>query len=277
MNAIDNSWVLFKLAEQTYGLPTAQTLEMVVLRQVNGVPHSHPAMRGVINLRGTILPVIDLRHLLGMESRQKEIIELGTLLEARKQDHINWLEELNHCVRNKREFGLALDPTQCRFGRWYYQFETDNPELKVLLPRFERPHNRIHLLGSEVVEHMRNGQQREAIALVEGEGSGILSRLLELFDDTIKTVRTSANEIVIVVQVDGRKVGIIVDDVDEVSEIQPEAVRDPHQAHGSFPDFLSGVTTGADHTQMLLSVEKVIQGLTLPDASRISGGEAPSP
>jgi len=51
----------FRVGEQSYGLPIAAVREIVRLPAITAVPQSPEHVAGVMNLRGRIVPVIDLR------------------------------------------------------------------------------------------------------------------------------------------------------------------------------------------------------------------------
>ncbi|MEI4471160.1 chemotaxis protein CheW [Frigidibacter sp. MR17.24] len=56
----------FRLAEQEYSVDIMSVREIRGWTRATPLPHSPHYMRGVINLRGTVLPVIDLASRLGM-------------------------------------------------------------------------------------------------------------------------------------------------------------------------------------------------------------------
>ena len=60
-------YMAFKLAEEEYGLEILRVREIIGLMDITRVPRAAPYMRGVINLRGRVIPVIDLRSKFGME------------------------------------------------------------------------------------------------------------------------------------------------------------------------------------------------------------------
>jgi purine-binding chemotaxis protein CheW len=55
--------LVFSLAGERYGIETAHVLEVVPLLGLTPVPHTPPFVLGVVNHRGRILPVLDLRRL----------------------------------------------------------------------------------------------------------------------------------------------------------------------------------------------------------------------
>ena len=58
--------VTFKLAEEEYALPISEVLEIVRVGEITRVPNSKKHIRGVVNLRGKIVPVVDLRRRLSL-------------------------------------------------------------------------------------------------------------------------------------------------------------------------------------------------------------------
>lgn len=61
-------YLTFYLAEEEYGLEILKVREIIGLLPITRVPRTPPAVLGVINLRGKVIPVLDLRVRLGMEA-----------------------------------------------------------------------------------------------------------------------------------------------------------------------------------------------------------------
>ncbi|MGQ0501702.1 MAG: chemotaxis protein CheW [Panacagrimonas sp.] len=59
-------YVGFELDSQIYGLPILQVQEVLASADIEPVPGAPPHLLGVINLRGAILTVMDLRRCLGL-------------------------------------------------------------------------------------------------------------------------------------------------------------------------------------------------------------------
>ena len=59
--------VAFKLRDEEYGVNIFQVQEIRNLVDITRVPFSASYIQGVINLRGSVLPVIDLKKRLGLE------------------------------------------------------------------------------------------------------------------------------------------------------------------------------------------------------------------
>ncbi len=61
-----STYVQFRVAGETYAVPAGHVVEVAPTAELTRVPGTRPELAGVRNLRGTILPVIDLAALLGI-------------------------------------------------------------------------------------------------------------------------------------------------------------------------------------------------------------------
>ncbi|PLX83240.1 MAG: chemotaxis protein CheW [Desulfuromonas sp.] len=63
-------YVVFRLGGERYGLPSAVAREVVRMPRLVPVPRVGEYIRGVVNLRGQIVAVTDLRPLFGLKGRE---------------------------------------------------------------------------------------------------------------------------------------------------------------------------------------------------------------
>ena len=59
--ALAGKYITFKLADEEYAFEILKVREIIGMMDVTRVPQADPAVRGVINLRGKVNPVVDLR------------------------------------------------------------------------------------------------------------------------------------------------------------------------------------------------------------------------
>ena len=57
----DRQLVVFTLGDETYGVDIATVREIIRMQAITAVPGTAHFIEGVINLRGTVIPVVDLR------------------------------------------------------------------------------------------------------------------------------------------------------------------------------------------------------------------------
>lgn len=67
---IAGKYLTFSLAAERYGLQILKVQEIIKVPHITLVPKSPDYIKGVINLRGKIIPVLDLRLKFGMASRE---------------------------------------------------------------------------------------------------------------------------------------------------------------------------------------------------------------
>lgn len=66
MGAHESTYVTFNLGKDTYGIDVTYVQEVTSLADITAVPNSLDFMKGVIDLRGIIVPLVDLRLRFGM-------------------------------------------------------------------------------------------------------------------------------------------------------------------------------------------------------------------
>ena len=60
------SYITFKLGNEDYGIELVKLRELIGLLEITRLPRARPHIRGLINLRGKVIPVVDLRIKFGM-------------------------------------------------------------------------------------------------------------------------------------------------------------------------------------------------------------------
>ena len=66
----EGKYLTFALANEEFGLEILKVREIIGIMEITAVPQTPEYVRGVINLRGQVIPVIDLRAKFGMEATE---------------------------------------------------------------------------------------------------------------------------------------------------------------------------------------------------------------
>lgn len=69
-NQMLNSYLSFKLGDEIFAANVAKVLNILEMTKITKVPKAPDYMKGVINLRGTVLPVIDTRIKFGLSGTE---------------------------------------------------------------------------------------------------------------------------------------------------------------------------------------------------------------
>jgi purine-binding chemotaxis protein CheW len=115
-------YLAFHLGNEEFGIQVLKVREIMGLQEITAVPHTPSYTKGVINLRGKVIPVIDLRRKFGMpeaEYTQRTCIivtevegEAGSLLIGAIVDGVN--EVLNLVagdIEDTPDFGGEVNTT----------------------------------------------------------------------------------------------------------------------------------------------------------------------
>lgn len=223
-------YVLFEAAGGLYAVSAEFVREILILPPVTPVPNAPTEIRGVINIRGSILKLVHLRTLLGAAGATSDLEALIQLLHDREQDHRNWLKELEACVREHRPFNLARDPHKCKFGLWYDQYKCNDESIhaaifRMALKKMDAPHQIIHASADEVLKLAEHGNFEQALALLEKRRSNELAALVRLFEESRQILRETRREIAIVVANGDKRFAMCVDGMQSVEQIPTETVE----------------------------------------------------
>ena len=78
--------VTFSIGEEEFGVDILKVQEIIRIMEITKVPKAPQFVEGVINLRGNVIPVIDLRKRFGLETREHDsqtriiVIEINKMI-----------------------------------------------------------------------------------------------------------------------------------------------------------------------------------------------------
>jgi chemotaxis signal transduction protein len=227
------------------------------------VPNTPGHIRGVINLRGKVLPLVDLRLRMGLPSALEEVERMIAMLTAREQDHVLWLKELLGAVTEGRPFTLARDPTECAFGKWFCSYKPEDIGFASVMSRIEMPHRHIHTLANVVLKHAEQGEIEKAREMILRTEKDELRTVVKLFEEARTAFRESQKEVAMVLTGGGKHLALTVDSVASVEAIAEHTMEDAASAMGSVTsDLLTRVGHRANDKGIvfLLDAEALLAG-----------------
>ena len=68
--SLAGKYLTFALGREEYGLPVLKVREIIKMMDITAVPQVPAAIRGVMNLRGKVIPVVDLRIRFGLPAQE---------------------------------------------------------------------------------------------------------------------------------------------------------------------------------------------------------------
>jgi chemotaxis signal transduction protein len=268
-------YVVVEINHNLYGMSTDTTVELMSgsMTQVTRVPHSPNYISGVINHRGTIIPVIDMRSLFGFDPRETETEKMGKMFQELKDDHVQWLSALQDSIYTSAAFSKPTDPTKCNFGKWYQSIQDgssslsdmteSDPVLKSLIERFDEPHRKIHALAEEVLKLKEAGDVESATEMVSAARANELAEMCDLFDQVLVAVSSKLEMMLVITEIGSRKAAIAVDGVSFVVDCNNDSIETlPDTAENT--EFLSGLVHQSDGSYILIADLEHIYNIACP-------------
>ncbi|MDH3997610.1 MAG: chemotaxis protein CheW [Desulfuromonadales bacterium] len=96
-------YVTFSLADDLFGVEVGRAREILSLIDITSVPQTPDYMLGVINLRGQVVPVIDMRLKLGLEVAERNQDTCIIVVEIQLEDEAITVGALADAVREVSE------------------------------------------------------------------------------------------------------------------------------------------------------------------------------
>jgi purine-binding chemotaxis protein CheW len=115
-NTRAGKYLTFALAEEEYGLEILKVREIISMSEITSVPKTPQYVKGVINLRGKVIPVVDLRLKFAMEEApytdetciivvDVNGVEMGIIV-----DHVSEVLDIaGGDIEDAPEFGASVD------------------------------------------------------------------------------------------------------------------------------------------------------------------------
>jgi purine-binding chemotaxis protein CheW len=101
-------YLTFKLSDETFALDVSKVREILEFTKVTKVPQTPDFMRGVINLRGSVVPVIDMRLKFGMSAIEQTVNTCIIVVEVQQEEEVVILGTLADSVQEV----IEMEPEQ---------------------------------------------------------------------------------------------------------------------------------------------------------------------
>jgi len=223
---------------------------------------------GIIKHHGVPVRIFDFSEFMGISSSGRQKEELIKTLIAREQDHIDWLNTLEHSIKTGEPFAKARDPHECAFGQWYDKFRTRDEELVEILRKFDEPHKRIHALADRLLYLRDKGRLEQALSDLELERSTTLVQLRRIFKHARAQIRDAIKSVLLFVTTNGKepqlalRLNEISDMVgfstEQITPINALGITDDERLAGTLSGYLN-IETGQDC--LLVNVEGLLEAI----------------
>jgi purine-binding chemotaxis protein CheW len=107
-----DQYLTFTLGEEQYAVDVSQVKEVLEMQPITRIPNTPPYMRGVINVRGGVIPILDLRKKFGMEEVEETVDTSIVVLEVHAGEETITVGTVADTVQEVIELpGERIEPT----------------------------------------------------------------------------------------------------------------------------------------------------------------------
>lgn len=122
-NSESTLFLTFQLGDELFALDVSQVREVLEFDTITGVPNALEFMRGVINVRGSVVPVIDLRAKFGMEPTKRTVDTRIVVMELNLDGEMTVLGAMADSVHEVIDLpASAIEPPPKIGSRWRTKF-----------------------------------------------------------------------------------------------------------------------------------------------------------
>jgi purine-binding chemotaxis protein CheW len=111
--------VSFHLADEMYGIEITRVREIILITEITRIPQTPPYVQGLINLRSTVIPVIDLRAKFGLPEAKLTDESRIMVLQADGRTIGIVVDAVSEVLRVKYNQIAPPPPTVAGLGREY--------------------------------------------------------------------------------------------------------------------------------------------------------------
>jgi len=228
-------FIVLEIENESFIISLEYVNEIVRIQEITEAPHQPEWVRGIMNLRDSVIILVDTRRRLGLKSLSETV---RTAIDSAKEAHLNWIAKLEEAVAKEYPFALSLDPHNCAYGKWLDKMLSDphtkENERAVLTETIE-PHNMVHNSGRKALELLAAGKKKEAIELVEEIKNVYVTKMMELFDKIQERFQQDySKEIAVIVEFNGIHFAMLADEIKKMKTFSRDKRQKGSLADGHF-------------------------------------------
>ncbi len=228
IEANDLPWLIFTLNSNCYAVNSKYVNGILMPPEVTPLPEASDVYKGLIEIRGEVFPLLEMRKLFRFQSIEDESKKFEEYLNKYKQAHIDWVTELKKCVENNDRFMMEKDPLKCGFGQWYYDYinksnKQDNSVIRTLM-KIEYPHKLLHETSvtiDNLISSNKGGKNDDQIkSLLSNITDNYMPIILGLMNETVESYKGQFRETVVHLSNSDESLGLLVDEVLAIDAIE---------------------------------------------------------
>ncbi|MFH0730015.1 MAG: chemotaxis protein CheW [Pseudomonadota bacterium] len=216
--------VSFRVGGDEYAFDIKRVSEILKVMDITAVPNVPEYVLGMFTIRNHLLPILDMRGLLGLPSL---ISERHDMLDKAREDESKWADAIRHAIDANSRFAGGLVARESSFGKWLEGYNTASVEVEGLVKRLKRMRADLYNTGKRLLD-LSTGDKGVDLASYEEHLTPILKVVLDIIGELKESMSAhiSEDQRAMVVECGDMTIGYLVDWVDEVLRIPKSVINE---------------------------------------------------
>ena len=137
LEELDGRYLLFYINEMVYGVSLALVLEILQIQNITKMPQVAPHVKGIVNLRGKVVPVVDVRLKFNLPEKPYDNKSCIIVLELH-DTHVGLIVDSVFEVATLEHSRLAAPPSSNSLSMQFLQSVAEYGEHTILNIDFDR-------------------------------------------------------------------------------------------------------------------------------------------
>ena len=239
--------VTFLVENEEYAFPIETVREVLRVGNITEVPNVVPYVVGILTIRNSVLPVIDIRKLFGMKLLVDELMkELEMMEKISKQ----WVDGFRQSIALGTGFRNEIDADKTQLGRWTENFRTASEGIGKAVQELRYANLKMYEIGKSILVTSKDLSIDENLIIVDKNLIPVYKQLELKFEQMKDAImrEISEDQRILVVEINGKPVGILVDRMQQVIRVLKATLENP-------PVILS-----SEKSEALKSIVKIDEG-----------------
>lgn len=239
--------VTFLVENEEYAFPIDMVREVLRVGNITEVPNVVAYVVGILTVRNSVLPVVDIRKLFGMKLLVDELsIELEMMEKTSKQ----WMDSFRQSIVLGTGSRNEIDAGSTRLGKWIDNFRTASEGIGKAVQDLRYSNFKLYEVGNSIALKSKDNSIDENVKAVDTNLLPVYKQLELKFEQMKDSIRKeiSEDQRILVVDINGKPVGILVDRMQQVIRVPKNTLENP-------PSILS-----SEKSEALKSLVKIDEG-----------------
>lgn len=239
--------VTFLVENEEYAFPIETVREVLRVGNLTEVPNVVSYVVGILTVRNSILPVVDIRKLFGMKLL---VDELMRELEIMEKISRQWVDAFRQSIALGTGFRNEIEAESTQLGKWTDNFRTASEGIGKAVQDLKYSNFKLYEAGKLIAVKNKDRAIDENLKAVDTNLLPAYKQLELKFEKMKDSIRTeiSEDQRILVVEINGKPVGVLVDRMQQVIRVLKTTLENP-------PSILS-----SEKSEALKSIVKIDEG-----------------